>query len=55
MVRASAELLGCMSLLRDLGLPQEGQVWGDANTALGIVGRQGLGKPRHIDTQYLWV
>ena len=27
----------------------------DASAALGIIGRRGLGKLRHIDTQYLWV
>ena len=26
----------------------------DASAALGIIGRTGLGKLRHIDTSYLW-
>ena len=55
MVKASAELLGMMALYRDVGCSISGQVWGDASAALGIIGRQGLGKLRHVDTQYLWV
>ena len=27
----------------------------DASAALGIIGRTGLGKLRHIDTSYLWL
>ena len=27
----------------------------DASAALGIIGRSGLGKMRHIDTSYLWL
>ena len=28
---------------------------GDASAALGIIGRRGLGKVRHIDTSHLWI
>ena len=27
----------------------------DANAAIGIIGRQGLGKVRHLDLSYLWL
>ena len=27
----------------------------DANAAIGIIGRQGLGKIRHLDLSYLWL
>ena len=30
-------------------------VLGDASAALAIVARQGLGKLRHLDTNYLWI
>ena len=30
-------------------------MFGDASAALGIIHRQGLGKLRHLDTNYLWV
>ena len=30
-------------------------IMADASAALGIIGRSGLGKLRHIDTSYLWL
>ena len=27
----------------------------DASAALGLIDRQGLGKARHIETQWLWI
>ena len=30
-------------------------VKGDASAALGIIGRRGLGKVRHVDTAHLWI
>ena len=32
-----------------------GVVLGDASSALAIVARRGLGKMRHLDTNYLWI
>ena len=32
-----------------------GVVLGDASAALAIVARRGLGKMRHLDTNYLWI
>ena len=32
-----------------------GELMADASAALGIIGRTGLGKLRHIDTSYLWL
>ena len=40
---------------KDLGTHTKGRVWADASAALGIVGRKGLGKVRHLDTSVLWV
>ena len=54
-VKASAEALGIVSLLQDLGYTVEGEVWGDASAALGIIHRKGLGKTRHIENGLLWV
>ena len=31
------------------------RVWTDSTATIGICGRQGLGKLRHIDTQCLWI
>ena len=54
-LKASAETLGVMSMMSDMGYKLQGEVWGDASAALGIINRNGLGKTRHIDTSLLWV
>ena len=54
-LKASAEGLGMMSLLKDFGRVVTGEVWGDASAALGIIHRKGLGRTRHIDTGLLWI
>ena len=54
-LKASAETIGMLAMLKDLGWRLHGEVWGDANAALGIINRCGLGKTRHIDTSYVWV
>ena len=55
LVRASAETLGLLSLFMDFGETLTGHVLGDASAALAIVQRQGIGKMRHLDTNFLWV
>ena len=55
LVRAAAETLGGRSLWQDLGEHMSGRVMGDASAALGIISRQGIGKLRHLNTNYLWV
>ena len=47
--------LGFQSLLRDLGISMALRVWTDSTASIGICGRQGLGKLRHIDTRSLWL
>ena len=54
-LKAAAETLGLISMMRDLGWKVSGEIWGDASAALGIINRRGLGKTRHIDTGLLWV
>jgi hypothetical protein len=54
-VKAAGVALGYQSLLRDVGLDLPVRVWTDSTATLGICGRQGLGKLRHIDTHFLWV
>ena len=44
-LKASAETLGLLSMLRDLGWRWHGEVWGDANAALGVINGSGPGKP----------
>ena len=54
-VKASGVALGYQALLQDCGLTLPVRVWTDSTASIGICGRQGLGKLRHIDTQCLWV
>ena len=54
-VKASGVSLGYQALLRDVGLVLPIRVWTDSTAIMGICGRQGLGKLRHVDTQCLWI
>ena len=54
-VKAGGVSLGYQSLLQDLGYSVPIRVWTDSTATLGICGRQGLGKLRHIDIQCLWI
>ena len=53
--RASAETMGLISMYKYLGTHMGGVVLGDASAALATVARRGLGKLRHLDTNYLWI
>ena len=46
---------GLMSQLAELGIMAKGVVKTDASAAMGMAHRQGLGRTRHIDVQYLWI
>ena len=54
-VKASQEVLGMMSLWKEIGETTRGHVMGDASAAIGIVRRMVLGKVRHLNTSWLWV
>ena len=43
-LKTSAEALGLISLLQDVGYRAKGEVWDDASAALNIINREGLGK-----------
>ena len=47
-IKACSETLGFLSLLKDYQIDASGKVVSDANAALGIIKRQGLGRTRHI-------
>ena len=51
----AAQAMGMQSMLKDLGVEMKIVVLIDAKAALGIIGRQGLGKVRHIAVQDLWL
>ena len=44
-----------LAMARDLGFELCGRISSDASATLGIIQRQGLGKQRHIATQFLWI
>jgi hypothetical protein len=54
-VKASGVSLGYQAPLRDVGIDLPIRVWTDSSATIGICGRQGLGKLRHVDTQCLWI
>ena len=54
-VKAGGVSLGFQALLADVGIALPIRVWTDSSATLGICGRQGLGRLRHIDTQCLWI
>jgi len=55
MVKGAAQTKGLMAMMNDFGLKIGAKICTDASAAIGIVHRQGLGKTRHIDVQYLWI
>ena len=54
-LKAAAETLGMISMMKDLGWSVISEVWVDASAVLGIINRRGLGKTRHVDIGLLWV
>ena len=44
-----------ISISRDFGIAMQGSILGDASAALGMIQRKGIGKTRHIDTNFLRV
>ena len=53
-VKAAGIALGHQSLMADLGMTAKVRAWTDASDAVGICGRSGLGKLRHVHTHTLW-
>ena len=54
-VRCAGVGLGVKALFSDLGLAMPFCVCTDSSAAIGIAGRQGLGKLRHIECSALWI
>ena len=53
MLKAATQTKGLISMMTDLGEKVVATVCSDASAATGIAHRQGLGKTRHIEVQYL--
>ena len=54
-VKAAGIALGHQSLMAEMGMSARVRVWTDSSAAIGICGRSGLGKLRHVQTHTLWV
>ena len=54
-VKAACEAIGSVSLADDLGLSLRVRLHIDAQAALGILERQGVGRVRHLDIGVLWL
>jgi hypothetical protein len=55
MIKGAAHTLGLISLAADFGEILQGRVRSDASAAIGIINRTGVGKLRHVRTQFLWL
>ena len=54
-VKSFSEVLGLQSVARDLGVELTPEVHADSSAAIGICGRSGIGKVRHLAVAQLWV
>ena len=55
MLKGAIQTKGLISMMADFGEKVVATVCSDASAAIGIAHRQGLGKTRHIEVQYLWI
>ena len=55
MTKATAETIGIIHMVRDLGAEISGVVYADSSAALAIADRRGSGKLRHICIRKLWL
>ena len=54
-VKGATEALGLISLAADIGMDMTARLHVDANAALGIIERRGVGRVRHLDVGTLWL
>ena len=55
MTKATAETIGIINMIQDLGRQMTGVVYADSSAALAIADRKGSGKLRHINIRMLWL
>ena len=55
LIKGASQTKGIISMLMDFGLTFDGTVCTDASAAMRISFREGLGRTRHLDVQYLWI
>ena len=54
-VKGASVCLGHASLLGELGVESRARIMTDSSAAMGMAGKSGLGKTRHVETAQLWV
>ena len=54
-VTMASELVGVQSMCQDFGVRVKTTLRVDASTAIAMSARRGLGKSKHVDTQYFWI
>ena len=54
MLKGATQSKGLISMMADFGEKVAATVCTDASAAVGVAHRQGLGKTRGIEVQYLW-
>ena len=54
-VKMSAELIGITQLAEEWGMSLQGKVHIDSAAAIGVIGRRGNGKLRHVRVGSLWI
>ena len=55
MTKATAETIGVIHMMKDLGRKKKGVVYADSSAALAIADRKGSGKLRHVNIRMLWI
>jgi hypothetical protein len=55
LVKCSCELIGILQMAAEWNLPLQGELFADSSAALGVVGRKGAGKLRHVRVGQLWI
>jgi hypothetical protein len=54
-VKGASSLLGLKSIIADMGKQVTAALYTDSTAAKGMAQRRGVGKVRHLHTQYLWI
>ena len=55
MTKATAETIGVLHMMKDMGKKKKGIVYADSSAALAIADRNGSGKLRHVNIRMLWI
>ena len=55
MSKTATQAIGLMQILQDFGRESSIVIQSDSSAAIAIVNREGLGRTRHIQVQYLWM